>query len=70
MKNGLDEAKTVLWAAICWPSSQARVTSVKSLSFLNSLKKEVVTQIKAIDGGQSFSEEPIPEVRFFCDTDT
>ena len=32
MKKGLDEAKTVLWTSICWPSSQARVTSAKFLS--------------------------------------
>ena len=31
-KNGLDAMRTTLWASICWPSSQARVTSVNSLS--------------------------------------
>ena len=42
MKNGLDVAKTVLWTSICWPSSQARVTSVNSLSFLNALNESDV----------------------------
>ena len=33
-KNGLDVVKTTLWDSTCWPSSQTRVTSVKSLSSL------------------------------------
>ena len=57
MKNGLDEAKTVLWTSICWPSSQARVTSAKSLSSRNSLKAIVIFSLKSFHWRQSFSEE-------------
>ena len=58
-KNGLDETKTVLWASICRPSSQGRVTSVKSLSFLNSLNEIVIFSLNSFHWRQSFSEESI-----------
>ena len=55
MKNGLDEAKTTLWASICEPSSQARVTSVKSLSPFRSRKHDVTFCWKSFHFKQSFS---------------
>ena len=36
-KKGLDAMRTNLWTSACWPSSQARVTSVNSLSSFISL---------------------------------
>ena len=38
LEEGLDVARTTLWAATWQPSSLARVTSVKSLSSLSCLK--------------------------------
>ena len=59
LKNGLDEANTNLWALICRPSSQTRVTSANPLSFLNSLNEEVIISLKSFRWGQSFSEVAI-----------
>ena len=59
MKNGLEDAKTTLWASSCWPSSKARVTSVNSLSSLSSLNEEVVFSLKSLHSRQTFSEVAI-----------
>ena len=56
LKNGLEEARMTLWASTCWPSSQARVTSVKSLSPLKSPKEEITLFLKSFHCRQSFSE--------------
>ena len=47
MKNGLNDVKMTLWASIWRPSSQARVTSVNSLSFLNSLNEMAIFSLKS-----------------------
>ena len=41
-------AKIAVWASTCWPSSQARVTSAKLLSFLKFLKLNFATHIGQI----------------------
>ena len=56
MKKGLDDAKITLCVSICVPSSQARVTSEKSLSFLNPPKAEFKFSWKSFHLRQSFSE--------------
>ena len=56
MKSGLKVAKTTLCAPICWPSSQAKVTSVNSLSILSSLKPDKMFSWKSFHFKQSFSE--------------
>ena len=67
MKNGLVEAKTVLWTSMFWPSSQARVTSVKSLSSLSALNENVMFSLKSFHWRHSFSEELIiPIILVFC----
>ena len=45
-----------LCASICWPSSQDRVTSVNSLSFLNFPKAELTFFLKSFHCRQSFSD--------------
>ena len=62
MKNGLAEANTTLCASICCPSSQARVTSVNSLSSLSSLNEEVIFSLKSFHWRHSFSTPVIVEV--------
>ena len=62
MKKGLDDARTTLWASICCPSPQARVTSVKSLSSLSSLNEEVMFSLKSFHWRHSFSEVAIIRV--------
>ena len=49
--------RTTLWTSTCWPSSQARVTSVNSLSSLRSLKAEVRFVWKSFHCKHSFSSE-------------
>ena len=56
LKRGLEVVKTTLWAPVCSPSSQAKVTSVNSLSFLSSLKPDNVFSWKSFHFKQSFSE--------------
>ena len=47
-KKGLTAAKNLLsWAFTCWPSSQARVTSAKSTSFLRFPKVEFLISLKS-----------------------
>ena len=55
-KTGLEAARMTLWASKCWPSSHARVTSVKSLSFRNLLKAELTFSLKSFHWRQSFSD--------------
>jgi len=54
-KNGLEATRTTLWASTCWPSSQAKVTSVNSLSCLNSPKAELTFSLKSFHCKHSFS---------------
>ena len=49
--------RTTLWASTCWPSSQARVTSVNSFSSLRSLKAEVRFSWKSFHCRHSFSSD-------------
>ena len=56
MKRGLDKANITLWVLICVPSSQARVTSAKSWSFLNPPNAELRFSWKSFHLRQSFSE--------------
>ena len=56
MKNGLDVARINWWAVICWPSSQARVKSEKSLSSLEALRADPAFSWKLFHFRQSFSE--------------
>ena len=49
--------RTTLWASTCWPSSQARVTSVNSLSSLSSPKAELIFRRKSFHCKQSFSSD-------------
>ena len=53
---GLGAARITLCASTCWPSSQARVTSVKSLSFLNFPKVFLTLSWKSFHWRQSFSD--------------
>ena len=58
MKNGLEETKTVLWTSMCLPSSQARVTTLNSLSVLNSLKAcDIFLEIVSIEDKEIVSIE-------------
>ena len=56
LKRGLEVAKTTLWAPVCSPSSQAKVTSVNSSSLLSSLKLDKMFSWKSFHFKQSFSE--------------
>ena len=55
MKKGLEDAKITLWVSICVPSSQAKVTSAKSWSFLSPPKAEFRFSWKSFHLRQSFS---------------
>ena len=55
-KKELAEAKITLWTSNCWPSSQARVTSVKSLSSLRSWKAEQTLLLKLLHWRENFSD--------------
>ena len=56
-KKGLDDMRTTLWASTCWPSSQARVTSVKSLSSFSFPKAEQILSRKSFHCKNSFSSD-------------
>ena len=55
-KKGLDAASITLCASTCWPSSQARVTSVKSLSCLRLPNAVLTFSWKSFHFRQSFSD--------------
>ena len=55
MKNGLEAASMILSASTCFPSSQTRVTLVRSLSSLKSRQDEVVFSLRSLHWLQSFS---------------
>ena len=61
LKSGLNDVKTTLCASTCFPSSQARVTSVNSFSRLKSLKPDKMFSWKSFHFRQSFSELDIME---------
>ena len=49
--------RTTLWASTCWPSSQARVTSVKSLSSFRFPKAVLILSRKLFHCKLSFSSD-------------
>ena len=55
-KNGLDATKITLWASNCWPSSQAKVTSEKSLSPSRFPKAVATFSWKSFHFRHSFSD--------------
>ena len=55
-KNRLELARITLWASNCLPSSQARVTSAKSLSSLRIPNALVAFSLKSFHCKQSFSD--------------
>ena len=56
MKNGLEAASMILSASTCFPSSQTRVTLVRSLSSLNSRKATLIFVSKSFHLKQNFSQ--------------
>ena len=55
-KSGLQEANTTLWASTCWPSSQTRVTSLKSRSSLSFPNAPLIFSWNSFHWRQSFSD--------------
>ena len=52
LKKGLHAERTILWASICCPSSQTRVTSEKSFLNCSSLKDELIFLWKSFHLGK------------------
>ena len=55
-KNGLEEANITLWASTCCPSSQTKVTSLKSLSSLKFPNALLILSWKSFHWRHSFSD--------------